>query len=449
MQIPVQRLLLRNTWLKAHLYLALSAGFFFAIISVTGSLTIYQQEIDELLNPQLVIKHPQGNYQSLDRIMAAVRAAHPDRHGSWTLEMPKTRQNMITVWYDKPDETFFEYYAPLMVSVNPYTAEVVCSRFWGQTVTTWVLDLHTQLNLNRFGWNVVGILGLLLMVSVSTGVYLWWSDKRQLLTLALRYRDGIMELLFDLHRLTGLFFAVILIILTVTGFNLSFPSLLETLLGTTGMQHGSTGRPLISTAVPNNHPTRLESAEFIARGAFPQAKLRRITTPVGEMGIYRINLRQNSEINKRHPFTTVWIDRWSGQIKEVRDPAQFSTGETLITWIWPLHTGEAFGTTGRFLWFLSGFAVFFLYVSGVILYLYRCGLIQNRKPNFIALKSLINYCYPLCCLIAMKLWLLLQKLIQILKFYSPVIIAVIVQAQYKIRLLIKNKAKRIGTNRIE
>ena len=145
MQFPIQRLLTRSTWLKVHLYLALSAGFFFALMGLSGSLSIYREELDELLNPQLVIEEPQGKYQSLDRIMASVRAAHPNRYGSWTLEMPRSPHGMVTAWYDKPTETFFELYAPLMVSVNPYTAEVVTSRFWGETATTWLLDLHTQL----------------------------------------------------------------------------------------------------------------------------------------------------------------------------------------------------------------------------------------------------------------------------------------------------------------
>jgi len=147
MQLPFQRLLTRSVWLKVHLYLALIAGFFFALIGLTGSLSIYREELDGLFNPQLVIDEPQGNYQSLDRIIASVRAAHPKRLGSWTLEMPRSPQDMITAWYDKTTETFFELYAPLMVSVNPYTGEVVANRFWGETATTWLLDLHTQLRL--------------------------------------------------------------------------------------------------------------------------------------------------------------------------------------------------------------------------------------------------------------------------------------------------------------
>jgi uncharacterized iron-regulated membrane protein len=231
----------------------------------------------------------------------------------------------------------------------------------------------------------VGILGLLLMVSIGTGVYLWWPGWRGILdALKIRHRAGMIRLAFDLHRLIGLLSASILLLLAFTGFNLSYPGILEALVGSSGMEHGETGRNIISTAIPNNHPVGLESAEFVARGPFPRAELRRVTTPAGDSGIYRINLRQSSEVNHRHPYTTVWVDRWSGQVKEVRDPSAFSSGETFATWIWPMHTGEAFGATGRFIWFVTGIGLFVLYVSGLLHWLHRHGKVKDRDVNFIA-----------------------------------------------------------------
>lgn len=188
-----------------------------------------------------------------------------------------------------------------------------------------------------------------------------------------------MLLLLDLHRLTGLFSAPILLVLALTGVNLSFPGWLEGLSGSTGMAHGATGKTITSTAQPNDHPTLLEAAEFIARGPFPDAEVRRVTTPDGANGVYRVNLRQKTEINRRHPYTTVWVDRWSGHIKEVRNAAAFGLGERLITWMWPLHTGEAVGQTGRFIWFLAGQSLFFLYLSGLFRWLCRTGKVKNRE----------------------------------------------------------------------
>jgi uncharacterized iron-regulated membrane protein len=381
----------RSTWLKIHLYLALICGFFFALLGLSGSVSVYREELDGLLNPRLVIDQPQGKYQSLDKIMAAVKSAHPQRYGSWTLEMPQSPHSMMTAWYEKPRETYFELYAPLMVSVNPYTAEVVASRFWGQTLTTWIADLHTQLQLGSIGWQAVGALGLILMVSIGTGLTLWWPGWRGVgQALKINFTAGVMQLNFDSHRLLGLLAAPALLLLTSTGILLSYPGVLESLAGAPGMAHGETGREIVSTATPNNHPTSLEAAEFVARGSFPRSVLRRVTTPAGDTGIYRINLRQPGEINQRHPFTTVWIDRWSGQTREVRNPSSFTSGQTLATWIWPLHTGEALGPKGRFAWFIAGQSLFLLYVTGMVRWLYRIGKINDRPIDFSALKPIAS-----------------------------------------------------------
>lgn len=461
MQFPIQRLLTRTTWLKIHVYLALIAGFFFALIGLTGSIGIYHEELDELLNPELVIEQPSGKRQSLDKIIAAVQAAHPNRYGSWTLEMPRSTHGMITAWYDKPKETFFELYAPLMVSVNPYTAEVVASRFWGQTIVTWLLDLHTQLGFGRFGWNAVGVLGLLLMVSTGTGVYLWWPAIRGIWDAfagAARYRlpsyrpsvavripgkISMMRLAFNLHRIIGLFSALVLLLLAITGFNLSFPSILATLVGSSGMEHGETGRTIISTATPNNHPVGLEAAEFVARSPFPKAELRRVTTPAGDSGIYRINLRQGNEVNRRHPYTTVWVDRWSGQIKEVRDPSGFTRGETLSTWIWPTHTGEAFGGTGRFIWFLSGIGLFVLYVSGLLHWLHRRGKVKDREVSFAELRPLLRRLQEMGYRAGLMLCRLGVLLLQKAKLHAPQVISACKTLFYRL-LSVINRQKRLG-----
>jgi len=478
MKFPIQHLFNRATWLKFHLYLALTVGFLFALMGVTGSISVYREELDVLLNPELVIEEPQGDYQSLDKIMASVQAAHPNRYGSWTLEMPRSPHGMITAWFDKPTETYFELYAPLMVSVNPYTAEVVASRFWGQTVTTWLLDLHTQLRLDRFGWNAVGILGLLLMVSIGSGLYLWWpgisgvlqgfaalvpdrlaayasseaiaepapgrfSAYTPSLAIKIRHKAGMMQLVFDLHRIIGLLSAAVLLLLAFTGFHLSYPSVLETLVGSSGMAHGETGPNIISTGIPNDHPTSLSAAEFIARGPFRRAELRRVTTPIGDTGVYRINLRQDSEINQRHPFTTVWVDRWSGQIKEVRDPTTFTRGENFMTWIWPMHTGEAFGATGRLLWFFAGMSLFVLYISGLLRWLYRRGKVQDRELNFAVMRPLFYRLQKMIYRTGLMIIRLTGLLLQKAKHYAPHVIKKWTMLLRWIRSMI-NRQKRIG-----
>ncbi|MDP3878428.1 MAG: PepSY-associated TM helix domain-containing protein [Methylobacter sp.] len=445
MKLPVQRLFNRAIWIKVHFYLALIAGFFFALIGLTGSVSVYREELDTLLNPKLVIEQPQDKRQSLDNMLAAVRAAHPNRYGAWTLEMPRSAKGVVTFWYDKPRETFFELYAPLMVSVNPYTAEVVASRFWGQTLTTWLLDLHTQLQLDRLGWNAVGLLGVLLIFSIGSGVYLWWPGASGIWgALKIRHKAGMIQLAFDLHRVTGLLSASVLLLLALSGCLLSYPALLQTLAGSSGMEHGETGRDILSTAQPNNHPVSLESAEFLARGPFSRAELRRVTTPAGDSGIYRINLRQSSEINQRHPYTTVWVDRWSGHIKEVRDPSRFSGGEVFASWIWPLHTGEAVGASGRFIWFIAGLMPLVLYVSGLLHWLHRRGKVNDREVNLAALRPLFDRLKKWLQRTGLMLFRLGTLLLKQAKQQAPQVLKRLMALWQWLHSTLINRQKRIG-----
>ncbi|MFM8342668.1 MAG: PepSY-associated TM helix domain-containing protein [Methylomonas sp.] len=383
MSISIRHLFARSVWLKIHLYLALSFGLLFALQGLTGSLSVYRQEIDGLFNPQQIIVPPQAQTLSLDKIIASVRQVHPDRHGVWTLELPRSPNQVITAWFEKPRETFGAFYAPLMVAVNPYTGEVIENRFWGQTVTTWLLDLHTHLRLEAVGRDLVAVLAVLLIMSVCSGLYLWWPSWASLRqAFQFRHKAGLSRFLIDLHRWVGLLSSVFLLLLAFTGFHLAYPPLIEALTASAGMGHGDGGPNVRSTAIPNDRPISLTEAVLVARGPFAQSELRRVSTPQGESGTYRINLRQKNEINQHHPITTVWVDRWSGQIRDVRNPNKFSAAQTFTVWLWPLHTGEAFGELGRLIWFFIGLTPMILYISGIYFWLQRKGVIKDRSLHF-------------------------------------------------------------------
>jgi len=379
MSFNLPRNLLRKIWRQSHVFLALAVGLLFVLQGITGSFSVYREELDKLFNPELHVEAKANQFLPLDTILAEIRKAHPDRHGSWVLEMPVSPDGALTAWFEKPRESVDLWYAPLMVAVDPYTGRVLANRFWGQTLTTWVADWHSHWLLDAAGRVWVARLAVLLMLSVLSGLCLWWPGRGNLLkALRLRHDAGLMRLLMDSHRLLGLTSAVLLLLLAFTGFHLANPALLEAWTGAGGMGHGDAGPNVRSTAVPNGRPISVEEAVLVARGLFPSSELRRVTTPAGELGTYKVNLRQRRELNQRHSFTTVWIDRWSGQIRAVNNPILYTPGQTFTTWQWPLHTGEAFGSGGRLLWFLLGFVPLLLWTSGVAHWLYRHGYLQDK-----------------------------------------------------------------------
>jgi uncharacterized iron-regulated membrane protein len=380
---PYACLLSRGVWLKIHLYLALSFGVLFVILSLSGAAMLFGNALDEWLNPQLSVT-PGAAPLPPDRLMAAVRAVHPDRHGEWVLESPRTPDAAATAWYERPHETVGESYAPLMVSINPYTGEILASRFWGHTAASWLYKLHTQLLLGRTGALLAGFAGLALLFSILSGLYLWGSGLSGPMRgwFKLRTDLGLRRFALNAHRLLGLIAAAALVVLSFTGVNLVWPDALESLLGASGMGHGEVAADVRSTAVPNDRPVSLLEATAVARGLFPHAQVRRIATPVGEQGSYRVNLSQQDEAQLKHPMTWVWVDRWSGQIRAARNSKQLSLGQRFVAALWPLHTAEALGIWGRPLWFCASLAPLLLLATGLVQWLVGRGMLADRAVDF-------------------------------------------------------------------
>jgi uncharacterized iron-regulated membrane protein len=66
------------------------------------------------------------------------------------------------------------------------------------------------------------------------------------------------------------------------------------------------------------------------------------------------------------------MDKYSGKILDIDDPSVGTAGEVLSHWQWPLHSGQAFGMTGRLLVCVSGLLCPLLFVTGVVRWRHKC-----------------------------------------------------------------------------
>lgn len=356
----------RRVWLNFHLYLGLSIGLVFVLAGLTGSLLVFYVEIDEYLNPELHIsietaQQPKQNYESW---LQALNQTHPERTGAWRIELPRHEQAMATARYYKPQETAHLHFAPYMVSINPYTAEIVSNRFWGQSLMTWLYDLHYTLLLDKTGKTIMGIIGGVLLILLVTGIYLWLPAPNKWRTaLTFKQHSSMPRFIFDLHKLNGVYGFVLLLLLILTGILLELPDTVNPLIN----QLSPLYQPPKLTSTPQQTARiSVDEAVNIALQHYPQTQLRWIETPSNKEGTYRIMLYQNGEPSLRFPKTMLWIEQYTGQILAIRDPKQQNAGDTFITWLHPLHSGEIAGLTGRWLIFISGFIPAALYVTGII-----------------------------------------------------------------------------------
>lgn len=377
----------RKFWLNLHLYAGLIIGFFFVILGLTGSANVFYYELEEFDLPNVSVQSTVPMVK-LETITQTLKAQYPQKTGKWTLLLPGEDSDYILASYPKPPETADEFFAPFRVLFHPYTGEIVREYYWGQTVWSLVYELHTDLMTGKLGakigklfFQTICFLAVPIFIMLLTGLYLWFP-KWQKIKPALTIKRGasIERLYFDVHKVAGVYSAVILLILTVTGFAFAHADYLKPVIGIFSQlkpEHLKEPKPKsIELAQP---PIGVDAALTLADTVFPNAILRGITLPEGKSGVYVVQKRQTDEANHHYGRSKVWIDQYSGKILMVQDPAQFTAGESLLNIMRALHSGEAFGFGGRLLWCMTGFVPLLLYSTGMMRWLQKRKVKQLKK----------------------------------------------------------------------
>lgn len=367
----------RQYWLLLHRWLGLWLAGVISLAGITGSLLVFYGPLDALLNPELQVDTPAGHPVNWSGILASLRQAEPDRTGAWQLEVPVAAGQPVTARYYAPVETRNELFAPLMVSLHPVTAEILTSRFWGRYLMTWIYDLHYTLLMGSSGKLVMAVTGLLFLCSLIAGFIIWWPTLRKpALALALRppggHAPGPVKRNYHLHKAAGVYGGLLLGVLAITGSVLAAPEWFTPLIK--GL--GAVSAPL-PTPSPRSDGTgediRIESAISAAASVFPGARIRWIQTPdqADPGSTWSFRIEQPAEPGQRFPKTMVWIDRRDGHVLAVSDPLSASGGDVFLNWMHPLHSGEAFGLTGRIIVLISGLVCPLLALTGVLRWLQK------------------------------------------------------------------------------
>lgn len=354
---------LRRAWLRVHLYLGLVLGGLFAGLGLSGSALVFYLELDALLNPQTVVVQPAAA-PSPDAVLQRLQALHPERDGPWRIEMPLAPDRPVMARYYDPPETAGRGFAPLMLTLDPLTLAETSHRFWGDYAMTWLYDLHYTLLAGPAGRSVVGWTGVLLLVSLLTGLALWWPGGKRL-TAALQpvLRKGPVRRTYDLHVLGGIYGLVLLATLAFTGVVLALPEIVRPVVAAASpLAPGFRGPAgLVGEGEPS---LSLDAALAIARLQFPDGELRWVETPGKQGRPISLRFYRAGEPGRRFARNQVWVDPGTGAILAVRDTRQDSAGERFMDWMHPLHNGEAFGLAGRLLACVGGLLPLLLLVTG-------------------------------------------------------------------------------------
>ena len=350
---------MRNAVLKLHLWVGLAAGLLLLGAAVSGALLVFEQKIDDALNPGLAKVQPHGEALNLTQAKAAIERAYPN-YAVVAFDIPETPDHSAGAYLeDKGGKS-------LDVAYNPYTGEVLGivddNRF-----TRKLHGFHTHLLAGEFGSDVMGLGAALLSFLGVSGIYLWWPKKK----VGIDWASSGAKFHFDLHNTVGILSSLVLLLFAFTGLLVHFERQVDN--WASHVSHTPLHPRVPPIEAPRYGEPMMDPAHLlkIAQEAAPGAKATGFDLP-DRSGDAALVLLKYPEDHTPAGRTRVYLDPYRGTIVAALDSRKFPPAVTYAARLnREIHTGDIYGWPTRIAASFFSLMLAVLAISGPMLWWYR------------------------------------------------------------------------------
>ncbi|WP_375397195.1 PepSY-associated TM helix domain-containing protein [uncultured Sphingomonas sp.] len=354
------KIILRNTWFQVHKWIGLILAILIIPLSVTGAALVWDEALDHVLNPQ---RYATSGAATIDptRYVAAAKIVLAPGERITSMTFPEAAGAPVTVTAGKPGAAGRGGPPPrTTVWLDPPTARVLDHGNSGTGLIRTMHMIHGSLMVPGVGRQVVGWIGVAMLISSLSGLWLWWPTVGRWVR-GLRWRRH-RNTDTNLHHLFGFWIAVPLFVLSLTGMWISFPQVFGG--GGNGAPRGPRPVPLATPAIT------VDAAIISARAALP-GTIVRIDWPTDQKREWTIayagtqtNVRVDDEIAKASVAP--------------------SERETLARIMRRIHDGTRMGIVWQAIIFLGGILPAILAITGIIMWWRARGWRAQLKARLAA-----------------------------------------------------------------
>jgi uncharacterized iron-regulated membrane protein len=339
-------------------------GLLLMVMGITGSLLVFDDEIENFLSPQLLQVKPQKERVSIESMLKTAQRTYPKL---------KFEHIMIP---QEPDEVYTIMTSDsTSVYVNPYTGSIVGLRQWRQSYKGFLYDLHVSLLMGDLGVIVVAVGGLLLVLLSITGVILWPGWKRLNFGFKIRWLAPWRLRNYDFHKVSGILSVVFLVLIASTGVAMSYWSQSEQAL------YWLTHTPKFATSIDvtananDTPPLMLDELLTKADAALPGAKTTSVDLPSTPHKALRVRKKFSEEFDP-YGWSFVYLNQYIGKVLRVDNALEAPLAAQINSLLYPLHIGIFGGLQVRILYVIIGLIPTFLGITGWTIWWSRT---HNRK----------------------------------------------------------------------
>jgi len=204
-----------------HLWTAIAVGLYILMISVTGSVLVYRNELYRAATPDLIVSKGSGPRLTDDQLAEAATRLYPG-YGVVRIVRARDLDQAVDVWLGRGDAIKKRLFDPRS---GGDLGDAVPTGIW---LVSKLLDLHDNLLAGETGRKVNGVGALAALALAATGLAIWWPGvKTWRRSLTLHRGVGWKRWTWHLHSMIGFWSLGFTLVFAVSGIYLANPDLFQ------------------------------------------------------------------------------------------------------------------------------------------------------------------------------------------------------------------------------
>jgi uncharacterized iron-regulated membrane protein len=360
-----------------HRWFGVLGGAWLFMIAFTGCLLVFHGELDRTLNPELfsAARSTQADPAPVAAALRIAEGAWPGSQAIYVRFAARSGDSMLVALADRPDSPGAVGSLGREVYVDPAAGTLLGSRVFGRWqfdrahLMPFIYRLHYELHGGATVRWLLGVVALLwlcdhfLAVPLALRSAKQWSDLFKL-----RRRGKGYKRAFDLHRAWGTWLLPVTAMLAFTGVYFNMNTEFMTALRTVAPPSYTVADSKPDLAEPLYDPSQNADAIIeAARKREPGIAISGLGYNAAK-GLWTMYVHDPRDLAPKNASRIVTIDARTGEMVEDRHFSEGTAGDVIVTWQFPLHSGQVFGWLGRILVLLAGVATCTLVVTGYLVW---------------------------------------------------------------------------------
>jgi len=369
---------------KLHLWFGLSVGLIVFIVSLSGTMYVFKDEIQDILRKDVIYINPQAKQKplSIDVLKEKVSLEINEKYPISSVEIPLAPNKSYEFFIYEKDKKGWNYFNEVKINkliyVNQYTGEILGIYNEKYDLFPILKSIHWSLLLKSdWGKYIVGIPVVLFIIMLITGIVLWWPKNK-------KARKGRFSFdwknvktwkrkNYDLHNVLGFYVSFIALLMSLSGIYFAYPWVKNTFnLTLSG-----------SWELPKEKEIKSPDSLLAKNNSVYDFTVQQTKALYPESSSFRIPLNGKNKKGKELkniPVTVyqkdrrfsernlIAFDKYSGKLLSNKPHQSLTNAEKYSNANYDVHTGSYFGLFGKIIWFLAGLICTSLPVTGFLIW---------------------------------------------------------------------------------